>query len=133
MLIYALIALGGAIGSVARHWISEAIGVRFDSISPAIPWGTLIVNITGCIVMGFFSVYSPVGWRHFQSNEARFFLLTGVCGGYTTFSAFSVQTLTLLRAGDAARAAAYVVSSVVICVLGSWLGYLLGMRLSAGT
>ena len=128
MLIYLLIALGGAIGSVARHGISEAVGLRFDGPFPSIPWGTLIVNITGSFAIGFFASYSG---RPLANNEMRLFLMTGICGGYTTFSAFSLQTLNLLRAGDGARAAAYIASSVAFCLLGTWLGYLLGTSLSA--
>ncbi|MDB6168615.1 MAG: crcB [Verrucomicrobia bacterium] len=123
MLLYLLIALGGGLGSVTRFWLSEMISARMDS---PFPWGTLVVNLTGCFAIGLLAFYSGPGGRHFTSQEGRFLLLTGFCGGYTTFSAFSLQTLTLLRSGDTGRAAAYVVVSVALCLLGTWLGYRLG-------
>lgn len=127
MFIYLLIALGGALGSVARHWVSEVIAARLDG---PFPWGTFLVNVTGCLVIGFLATFAGPGGRPFASSETRYFLMTGVCGGYTTFSAFSLQTLTLLRDGNTARAAAYVVGSVGLCLLGVWLGYLLGAALA---
>ena len=130
MFIYLLIALGGAIGSMARYGISEAIGLHSQTPIPAIPWGTLVVNITGSFAIGFLSTYIGPGGKYFTSNEARLFFITGICGGYTTFSAFSLETLNLLRAGDTTRAAAYIASSVGFCLLGTWLGFLLGTSLS---
>lgn len=123
MFIYLLIALGGALGSVARYSISEAIGLRFDN---PFPWGTFIVNLTGSFAIGLLSTYAGPGARHLASNEGRLFLLTGFCGGYTTFSAFSIQTLQLLRAGDVTRAATYIASSIILCILGAWVGLAVG-------
>ena len=127
MLIYLLIALGGAIGSVSRHWLSETVTARLDG---PFPWGTFLVNITGCILIGLFAVLPGGSGRPLASTETRAFLMIGICGGYTTFSAFSLQTLNLLRAGDWPRATAYVVGSVVLCLLGVWLGQLLGTALA---
>ncbi len=127
MIAYLLVALGGALGSVLRHGLTETVTVRLDG---PFPWGTFIVNLTGCIAIGFLAVASGPGARLFPSHEARLFLLTGLCGGYTTFSAFSLQTFALLRAGDATRAGAYITGSVVLCVVGTWLGYLLGTTLA---
>ncbi len=121
-MLYLLIALGGAFGSVARYWLSEVTDARFGT---AFPWGTLAANITGCIVIGFFAVLGSQNGRFLGSPEARSFLLVGVCGGYTTFSAFSLQTVELLRAGDWFRASAYIVGSVVVCLIGVGLGQLL--------
>ena len=128
MYLYLLIALGGALGSVARHWLSETVTARFDGV---FPWGTFVVNLTGCLAIGFLASLPGLGGRPFSSVETRCFFLTGVCGGYTTFSTFSAQTLTLLRAGDTLRAGAYDVSSVTLCVLGVWVGHLLASSLAA--
>ena len=122
MFTYVLIALGGAIGSVARHWLSETVGARFDG---PFPWGTFLVNVSGCLLIGFFASLHASGLRQFNPTETRAFLMVGVCGGYTTFSAFSLQTLNLLRLGDWPRAAGYVIASVVVCLFGVWLGHML--------
>lgn len=127
MIIYLLIALGGALGSVARHGLSAFIEARHPT---PFPWGTFIVNVTGCFAIGLFAAWPSLGGRQLEGNAMRYFLLTGICGGYTTFSAFSLQTLTLLRAGDLPRAGAYVAGSVLLCLLGVWLGYLLGSALA---
>lgn len=122
MFIYLLVALGGAIGSVVRHWLTETVTTRLDS---AFPWGTFLVNVSGCLLIGFFASLSGPAWRQFTSTEGRAFFMVGLCGGYTTFSAFSLQTLNLMRLGEWPRAAAYVAGSVMLCVLGVWLGHLL--------
>ncbi|MES1167483.1 MAG: fluoride efflux transporter CrcB [Pseudomonadota bacterium] len=122
MNIYLLIALGGALGSVTRHWLANVVS---EPISQHFPWGTFWVNVSGCLAIGFFGSLNLPSWRYFSSTDARLFLMTGICGGYTTFSAFGLQTYGLLRAGDWTRAGAYVVSSVVVCVLSVWLGHLL--------
>lgn len=122
MFIYLLIALGGAIGSVARHWLTETVTVRLDG---PFPWGTFLVNVSGCLLIGFLASLSGPAWRQFTGTEARAFFMVGLCGGYTTFSAFSLQTVNLLRLGEWPRAGAYVAGSVMLCVLGVWLGHLL--------
>ncbi len=121
-MIYLLIALGGALGSVARYWFNGLVTAR---LGEAFPWGTFLVNVSGCIVIGFFAALGGSGSRFFASQEARGLLLVGLCGGYTTFSAFSLQTLDLLRAGDWLRAGAYIFGSVTLCLLGVWLGQLM--------
>ena len=118
MFIYLLIALGGALGSITRHWLTETVAARLDG---PFPWGTFLVNITGCLLIGLFATL-PGGGRQLSPTETRAFLMIGICGGYTTFSAFSLQTLNLIRLGDWPRASAYVAGSVVLCVLGVWLG-----------
>jgi fluoride exporter len=119
-MLYVFIALGGAIGSVLRYWLSTILDTRLNA---AFPWGTLCVNVTGCIAIGLFANLTGTDGRHVGSLESRFFFMTGVCGGYTTFSSFSLQTLSLVREGDSLRAAAYVLSSVLLCLLGVWLGH----------
>ena len=121
MIVYLLIALGGALGSVTRYWLSN---LGDSPTGSAFPWGTFWVNVTGCIVIGFVATLTAPGSRYF-SHETRLFFMTGLCGGFTTFSAFSLQTLHLLREGDGLRAGAYVLSSVVVCLFSVWLGHLL--------
>jgi CrcB protein len=122
MIIYLLIALGGALGSVARHWLSETITARMDG---PFPWGTFLVNVSGCLLIGFFASLPGPSWRQLSDSETKAFFMVGVCGGYTTFSAFSLQTLNLLRLGEWTRAGGYVVASVFVCLLGVWLGHML--------
>jgi CrcB protein len=121
MRLYLLIGLGGALGSIARHWLASLITLQSRS---SFPWGTFCVNVTGCLAIGFFSGLSGPGSRYLASNESRLFFITGICGGYTTFSAFSLQTLELLRAGTWGEAGAYVMGSICVCLLSVWLGQL---------
>ena len=119
---YLWIALGGALGSVARFWMSGVIAARFDS---KFPWGTIFVNITGSFLIGIFAALSETGGRLADAAALRQFLVVGICGGYTTFSAFSVQTLDLMRAGNWLAATGNVLGSVLACLVAVWLGHLL--------
>ena len=114
-------ALGGAIGSAARYWLTEAAAPW----SRVLPWGTIGVNVLGSFVIGFFGALTVSGGRLPAAAEARLFVMTGLCGGFTTFSAFSAQTMELLRAGAIGRAALNVLYSVLLCVLaaacGAWM------------
>lgn len=121
MSLYLLIALGGALGSVARFWLSSTIG---NSFSATFPWGTLIVNVTGSFLIGFLFTLTEPGGRVFASGNTRQFLMTGVLGGYTTFSSFSLQTLNLAREGQWLQAGANSVGSLVACLVAVWLGHL---------
>ena len=122
MLNYLLIALGSAIGGVTRYWASGLIANRFGQV---FPWGTLIVNVTGSFAIGFFaSITAPEG-RWLVGPNARTFFMIGVCGGYTTFSSFSLQTLNLARDEEWFYAGANAVLSVVLCLLSVWLGHIL--------
>jgi CrcB protein len=88
------------------------------------PWGTLIVNVVGSFVIGlFFTLTGPDG-RLLVSSTARQFVMVGLCGGYTTFSSFSLQTLTLLQDGEFFHAGANIVASVLLCMLAVWLGHI---------
>jgi CrcB protein len=120
MLLYALIALGGAIGSVARFWLNGVISAHFGEV---FPWGTLIVNVTGSFVIGLFAGLTGPDGRMFAGSNARQFFMTGVCGGYTTFSSFSLQTLALATDGEWLRAGANTIGSVLACLIAVWLGY----------
>ena len=114
------IALGGALGSLARFYLSEAVGLL---AGPAFPWGTLLVNVSGSFVIGVVAGGGGEHGRWIESAFARQFVMVGVCGGYTTFSAFSLQTVGLIETGEIGRAGAYVLASVALCLLATWAGY----------
>lgn len=127
MLNYLFVALGGAIGSVGRFWLSSIIANRFGG---TFPWGTIIVNITGCLVIGFFNTLTGTEGRWLVSPAARTFFMIGICGGYTTFSSFSLQTLNLANDGEWLYAGANILFSVVLCLFGVWLGHTLAVYLN---
>ena len=122
------IFVGGGLGSVARWglsgWIANTVGETF-------PWGTLAVNITGCFVIGLFSTVTGPEGRWLASAGFRQFFLLGICGGYTTFSSFSLQTLTLAQDGQWFKAGANCVLSLVLCLLGVWLGHVLALGMNS--
>jgi CrcB protein len=120
---YLWIAIGGALGSVARFGMSGLIAARFGGKAM---WGTLFVNVTGSFLIGIFSAWSQTDGRLAEATTLRQFLIVGICGGYTTFSAFSVQTLDLMRAGNWLAAMGNVLGSVLACLVAVWLGHLLG-------
>jgi CrcB protein len=122
------IALGGAIGSVARFWLAELVGAIVDS---PFPWATVITNITGSFVIGFYATLTGPEGRLLASPVARQFVMVGICGGYTTFSSFSLQTLTLVQAGDWLRAGANVGFSVVLCLVAVWVGHIAAAAINA--
>jgi CrcB protein len=127
-MIYLWIAAGSAIGGVGRYWLSGAVANAFGE---SFPWGTLIVNVSGSFVIGFIATISDPEGRLFLSSTARQFLTTGICGGYTTFSSFSIQTLSLLRDGQWAAAGANIAGSVFLCLLAVWLGHLAAASINA--
>ena len=119
--VWGMVAMGGAIGSLARFGVGLLVAAL---TGPRYPWGTLLINIVGAFVIGWFSALTmnrlPV------SPELRAFVLVGLCGGFTTFSSYSLQTLELLRGGELAVALAYMVGSAVLCLLAVWAGALVG-------
>jgi CrcB protein len=117
------VAVGGAIGSVARFWLT---GVMSGLTGPRFPWGTLLINVVGSMVIGLVAGFTLTPARVALHPDLRLFLMTGVCGGFTTFSAFSLQTLELLQAGEAVPAFGYAVASVLLCVAATWCGWMLG-------
>ncbi|MDD3179774.1 MAG: fluoride efflux transporter CrcB [Opitutaceae bacterium] len=121
MQLYLLIASGGALGSVTRFWFSGLVANQFGA---TFPWGTLLVNVTGSFAIGFFSTLTGPEGRVFASGTARQFFMTGLCGGYTTFSSFSLQTLNLARDGEWLQAGGNVAGSLVACLVAVWLGHL---------
>jgi fluoride exporter len=123
MVAYLWVAIGGALGSVARYWFS---GVVARHIGETFPWGTILVNVSGSFLIGFLAALAEPGGRRLIGPTGQQFFMYGICGGYTTFSAFSLQTLSLLRDGEWLYAGGYVLLSVVLCLIAVWLGYLLG-------
>jgi fluoride exporter len=127
MLTYFWVALGGAIGSTARLWLGAHVAML---IGLTFPWGTILVNILGSLIIGFFATLTGPGGRVVVPVDAQAFVMVGLCGGFTTFSAFSLQTLELARDGRLLSAAANIMLSVVLCLsavaLGHWLASLLG-------
>lgn len=111
------VALGGALGSVGRFllagWVGRQVGTGF-------PWGTLAVNVIGGLVMGVLIELMAQSWD--VSPAVRAFLTVGVLGGFTTFSAFSLETMLLFQRGEIGAALAYVAASVVLCVGAVWCG-----------
>ena len=120
MITYLWVALGGALGSVARSWITNAVAAL---TGPRFPWGTVLVNITGSFVIGCIGALSGPDGRWLLPTDTRIFLMVGLCGGYTTFSAFSLQTLNLARDGEWLWASANVVISVIACLVAVWFGH----------
>lgn len=127
MLIALYIFLGGGLGSLARWWASGFVAAR---VGETFPWGTLLVNVSGSFLIGLIAALASPDGRFFVPASLRQFLMFGVCGGYTTFSSFSLQTLNLMEDGQWLRAGANAVLSVALCMLGVWLGHLLGMAVN---
>jgi len=119
---YLLIGLGGALGTVARFWLSGFVAARAGE---TFPLGTLVINITGSFIIGFFATLTDPSGRMLAPVQLRQFFMIGICGGYTTFSSFSLQTLNLARDGEWAYAALNIVLSIVLCLAGVWLGHAL--------
>jgi CrcB protein len=119
--------LGSALGGVLRYWLS---GFVAQNIGQTFPLGTLVVNVTGSFVIGFFATLTGPDGRVFIGTDARQFVMTGICGGYTTFSSFSLQTLNLARDGEMALAGLNVVLSVVLCLVAVWLGHVAASALN---
>lgn len=126
---YLWIAIGSAMGGTARYWLS---GVVAGWVGETFPWGTIIVNISGSLVIGFFATLTGPDGRLLVGSTARQFVMIGICGGYTTFSSFSLQTLTLAQDGEWLWAIGNIVISVVLCLLAVWLGHIAAAAINAG-
>lgn len=118
---YAWIMLGSALGGGARYWCS---GVVANLVGQTFPWGTMGINILGSFVIGFFNTVTGPDGRLLVSTETRQFVMVGICGGYTTFSSFSLQTLNLMRDNEWLPATANVGLSVGLCMIAVWLGHI---------
>ena len=117
------VAAGGALGSLARFWIAAVMTML---TGPRFPWGTLLINVLGSFIIGLVAGLTAMPQRVGMHPDVRAFLMVGVCGGFTTFSAFSLQSLELLQAGEMVPALGYMLGSVVLCLIGVWAGWLLG-------
>lgn len=117
-----LIFIGAGLGGVFRFWVSN---LTYFLLGREFPYGTLIVNISGCFLMGFLFILL-VERVDAISPELRAFLLIGLLGGYTTFSSFSIETFNLLESGAIVSGIMNVILSVVLCIVATWLGVLGG-------
>lgn len=123
-----VVIFGGAIGTFLRYVIS----VLALPISRDLPWGTILINFTGSFVIGLFGTLTLASGRYPVPENVRLFVMIGICGGYTTFSSFSLQTLDLMRSGAMIRAAANIVLSVVLCVAAVALGHAIAAHVNGG-
>ncbi|MBL6455283.1 fluoride efflux transporter CrcB [Belnapia sp. T6] len=119
---YAWVALGSALGGMARYWLVLA---TFPFFGPVFPWATVLINILGSFVIGWFGALTMEG-RIAVPAEMRAFVMVGLCGGFTTFSSFSLQTLELIQKGRVELALANIGLSVLLCLGAVAIGYWLG-------
>ena len=126
-MIYFWIALGSGIGGVARLACAD---LATWLLGPHFPWGILLINALGSFVIGFFFTFTGPDGRVLVSSTARQFVMTGLCGGYTTFSAFSLDTLNLMRADRLLAAGANVVLSLAACLASVWIGHSVAAKLN---
>jgi|ERR1035441_2620982 CrcB protein len=122
---YLLIAVGGAFGSIARYWVGSTIAGRMGA---RFPYGTFVINITACIVIGFSLTY--LGKRTGMDPAWRFLIAVGFIGAYSTFSTFEWETLSTLRSGAFALAALYAVGSLILGLIATWCGVALAEVIS---
>jgi fluoride exporter len=125
---YFWIAIGSALGGVARYWCS---GVVARMVGETFPWGTFVVNVVGSFIIGFFATLTGPDGRLYVGSTARQFVMVGICGGYTTFSSFSLQTLNLMNDGEWFRAGANVGLSVLCCMIAVWMGHLAAVGMNS--
>lgn len=119
-----VIMIGGALGTLARYLLS----VLALPISGSLPWGTILINIAGSFIIGFFGTLTLASGRFPLAEPVRLFVMVGFCGGFTTFSSFSLQTLDLLRSGETLRATINIVASVALCVTAVAVGHTVASR-----
>ncbi|MCE2564540.1 CrcB family protein [Komagataeibacter sp. FNDCF1] len=122
-----LIGLAGAAGTLLRYWI----GLATARWSQVLPWGTIMINVTGSFAIAFFGTLTAASGRLPVSETGRLVFMVGLCGGYTTFSSFSLQTLDLLKNGTPARAMLNIGLSVTLCMASVTAGYMAAQAINA--
>jgi CrcB protein len=128
MSLYFWVTLGSALGGISRYALNGFVSQRYGE---TFPWGTLLINVTGSFAICFFATLTLPEGRYPVGPTGRQFFMTGICGGFTTFSAFSLQTLVLARQGEWARAGGYAAGSFVFCLLAAYLGHIAAMALNS--
>ncbi len=123
---YLWVAIGSAVGGLARYGLTRwTLGLGWSS---NFPWSTLLINVLGAFVIGFFAGSTLVGGRFGISENPRLFVMVGLCGGFTTFSSFSLQTFELLRSGVWGKALVNIFLSVVLCLFAVAAGHLIACQ-----
>ena len=117
-----LVLIGSALGGLARHWVGLGVAAW---LGPRLPWATLGINVLGSFVIGLAAAIAADG-RAGDAAWVQPFVMVGLCGGFTTFSAFSLQTVELLQGGEVGWALAYALGSVALCLLATWAGLAVG-------
>lgn len=125
MMNYLWIGVGGGLGGMLRYWLSGVLDRRFGETFPV---GTLVVNVSGSCVIGFFAAMTAPDGRWLVNPAVRQFVMIGILGGYTTFSSFSLQTLNLAREGEWLWAGLNVLASVAVCLVAVWAGHAVAMN-----
>jgi CrcB protein len=129
MSLYAAVIAGGIVGSLMR-WLAVLV---LPAVAGGLPWPTLFANVAGSFVIGFYAGMTGPDGRLFVSPRTRQFVMTGICGGFTTFSGFAIEMLRFLQAGDARQAAVYLAMSVPGWLVAVWLGDIAARRLNNRT
>jgi CrcB protein len=125
--LYLIIGIGSALGGVARYGLGL---LAVSAWGPEFPWGTIIINVAGSFIIGFFATITGPEGRLLVGTAARQFVMIGFCGGFTTFSSFSLETVSLLSSGRLLAAGANAGLSVIVCLFAVWLGHTLAQKLS---
>jgi CrcB protein len=124
--LYAFVIAGGIVGSLMR-WL---VALVLPAVAGGFPWPTLFANVTGSFIIGLYAGLTGPDGRLFVDPRTRQFVMTGICGGYTTFSSFSLQTLNLVRDGEMAFAGANIGLSFVLCLVAVWVGHIAAVALN---
>jgi fluoride exporter len=124
------VALGGSLGTMARYWMSHAVA---RLVGETFPWGTLLINVLGSFVIGWFGTFTLPNGPRPASEEMRLFVMVGICGGFTTFSAFSLHSIYCAMARTCARGRVYIVASVLLCVTATVFGHYLAAGMTVRT
>jgi CrcB protein len=125
---YLWIGLGSALGGMSRYWCT---GVMARLLGGTFPWGTLFVNVLGSLIIGFFATVTAPDGRLFVEATTRQFVMIGILGGYTTFSSFSLQTLSLINDGEWLYAGLNIGGSLILCLLAVWIGHSIAVHYNA--